>query len=71
MPPSYSANMPQKIKLTLTRKAQATPQEQITRLLTEISESLKRARRKQAEINRLKKKTQAILDKLEASTSRD
>lgn len=40
-------------------------EDQIKGYLTEIGESRKRARKTQTQINRLKKKTQAILDKLQ------
>lgn len=53
-----------KTNLTLAPEVPASVEKQIKWYLTEIRESLKRARKMQAQTNRLKKKTQAILDKL-------
>lgn len=41
-----------------------TEAKKVKHFLTEITESRKRARKTQTEINRLKKKTQAVLNKL-------
>jgi hypothetical protein len=57
--------MPRKKKAPLMREVQSIYMEEFRRLLTEIRESRKRARKMQVEINRLKKKTQAILNRLE------